>query len=176
MKLPKSGFHLHNSIKQSFSTRCLIWVALSCRPDLFQGKSKAAVGDGIGADFVLRLILVTPSSLHSFQITTDGELGSPWKAMAKWWRMVLSDDVQDFGGRYRDGLGILRHPAAHFSILVHFCLPSSEIKKKKRKKQQSYLKVSKLLGSFSFSRAIALHLVWNSHISFDYPPYCMIGR
>ena len=72
--------------------------------------------------------------------------------------MVLSDDVHDFGGRYSDGLGILRYLAAHFSILVHFCLPSSEIKKKK-KKQQSYLKISKLLGSFYFSRAIALDLV-----------------
>lgn len=92
---------------------------------------------------VLWLISVTSSSLHSFQITTDGEVGSPWKTMTGRWKAVPSADVHDFGGTVSGRVPARHLIAAHFSILVHVCLQSSDIKIKNKKPATLFKRLSR---------------------------------
>lgn len=120
----------------------LLWVA---DQNSFMERAGKQLQMVLELTVVLWLTSVTSSSLHSFQITTDGEVGSPWKTMTGGWKAVPLADVHDFGGT--DGVSgqvPAQHLiAAHFSILVHVCLQSSDIKIKNKKTAKLFKRLSR---------------------------------
>lgn len=155
--------HLADSIKFSFFTNCL---QLSCSELLTRTLSREEFEMVLELIFVLWLISAMSSALFSFQIATDGEMGSQWKTMTRRWKgrpfrwcASLWLSQAQSGARCIRFVYLLSFPSWCASAFNHF------------------LKTTKLFKRLLsccvfFSWAVTLDLVWISHISFDYSQSC----